>query len=255
MNEAKELAIKTRDNINSLFKAVDYANETIGYGATVADVQVYVAEKIEEIRQDAYENEDTLMSQDYAKLALDDELKALNKHVEDGSFQEEITINDWLGNQIHVEVDDICIGYGGPSIRLDWEGCVSVTTNPLEDAQQVYVNRDVTNFLAEYHDECFGNEIKQAREAAEAVAPLLSGDYVDVWTDVSTRVEYEKFAEDMKTELADLQNPKLSNDEVECGDNDERNWKISDLQVAIHAVEQCELEIYRPDLSRSTPRI
>ena len=61
-----------------------------------------------------------------------------------------------------------------------------------------------------------------------------------------------KFAEDMKTELADL---KIQTVRVECGDNDERNWKISDLQMAIHAVEQCEVEIYRPDLSRSTPRI
>ena len=76
MNEARELAFKTRDHINSLFKAVDHSNETIGYDATVADVQVYVAEKIEEIRQNAFDNEDTLMSQDYAKLALDDELKA-----------------------------------------------------------------------------------------------------------------------------------------------------------------------------------
>ena len=91
----------------------------------MADVEVYVANRIEEEMDYAEEHEGIKIDLDLALKRCDLGLQELYQEIQDGTFQEMVSFHDYAFNCVDITPDEIVITYGGPSVRVDFSGKMS----------------------------------------------------------------------------------------------------------------------------------
>ena len=187
---------------NKMCRAISYANEHIGGGATIADVDVYVAEKINEQKIEAFDNEDTQIDCNVALARCDDGLIELNKEVKDGTFQEEVSFYDYAANCVEVTPDEIIIGYGGPSVRIDYSGQMVFQSGAYNEPIVGYVSKEAVEYLQDYYAEMgFENTFSEARDTAFGGSALLADEYENALHTATKREDFDAISNDISEDI------------------------------------------------------
>ena len=259
---------------NTMCRAIKYAQEHICSDATVADVEVYVANQIEEEMDYAEEHEGIKIDPDLALKRCDLGLQDLHQEIQDGTFQETVSFEDYANHCVEITPDEIVITYGGPSVRVDYSGNMAFQGGPISEKIFGQVDSSAAHFLKIWNDAYGFDEIKkEAKDEALEKSPALYSDYCSILKAATIRSDFKNILVQIKSDIDELKEEILDiddrvdtieekileidddedlEDDVDLEDEkeqleDEKNElevEVSRLVDAYHAVETCIDVIY-----------